>query len=62
MYNLVEKFNAIPKDYELTNEDMELLQSFRMELLRIANFMNLSIVDSNDISSILDVWFILLNK
>lgn len=55
MYNLVEKFNAIPKDYELTNEDMELLQSFRMELLRIANFMNLSIVDSNDISSILDV-------
>ena len=57
---LDDKYNAIPKSSELSEEDLQLVQSFRNELLKIASFMNLSIVDENDISSILDVFMILI--
>lgn len=57
---LDDKYNAIPKSSELSEEDLQLVQSFRNELLNIASFMNLSIVDENDISSILDVFMILI--
>ena len=58
--SLDDKYNAIPKSSELSEEDLQLVQSFRNELLKIASFMNLSIVDENDISSILDVFMILI--
>ena len=57
---LDDKYNAITKSSELSEEDLQLVQSFRNELLKIASFMNLSIVDENDISSILDVFMILI--
>ena len=53
---LDDKYNAIPKSSDLSEEDLQLIQSLRCELLKIASFMNLSIVDENDISSLIDVW------
>lgn len=39
----------------LSEEDMHTLESFRTSLLRITELMNVSVVDKNDISGVLDV-------
>ena len=52
---LVEKYNSATVKTDVSDEDVELLQSFGKELLKIATFMNLSIVDEHDISSMIDV-------
>ena len=39
----------------LSEEDIHTLESFRTSLLRITELMNVSVVDKNDISGILDV-------
>ena len=39
----------------LSEEDIQTLESFRTRLLRITELMNVSVVDKNDISGILDV-------
>lgn len=50
-----EKYNAPPKEVVLSEEDIHTLESFRTSLLRITELMNVSVVDKNDISGILDV-------
>ena len=45
-----EKYNAPPKEVVLSEEDIHTLESFR-----ITELMNVSVVDKNDISGILDV-------
>ena len=54
-YFIVEKYNTISQDSTVSNEDLETLQSFKSELLKIAASLNLSIVDENDIQSIISV-------
>ena len=50
-----EKYNAPPKEVVLSEEDIHTLESFRTSLLCITELMNVSVVDKNDISGILDV-------
>ena len=58
---VVEKYNNINQDLAVSNEDMEILQSFKSELLKIATSLNLSIVDENDIQLTINVCFGFLN-
>ena len=53
--DVVEKYNAIPKETNLSSEDVEAVEELRQGLLSIASALNLSIVDPTDVSSILDV-------
>lgn len=50
-----EIYNAPPKEVVLSDEDVKLLESFRNSLLSIAKLMNISVVDENNISVLLDV-------
>ena len=50
-----EKFNAIPMETELSSEEEHQLEVLRSWLLKIAKLLNVSIVDENEISAILDV-------
>ncbi|KAK8796161.1 hypothetical protein JH06_4529 [Blastocystis sp. subtype 4] len=49
-----DKYNIIPIDTDLSAEEIESLNELRDGLLRIASLMNVSIVDTNDISGIID--------
>lgn len=48
-------YNAPPKEVVLSDEDVKLLESFRTGLLEIAKLMNISVIDENNISDLLDV-------
>ncbi|KAK8813898.1 hypothetical protein WA556_000469, partial [Blastocystis sp. ATCC 50177/Nand II] len=50
-----EIYNAPPKEVVLSDEDVKLLESFRNSLLSIAKLMNISVVDENNISVLLDM-------
>lgn len=50
-----DKFNTIKMETELSPEEEHHLTVLRSWLLKIANFLNVSIVDENEISAILDV-------
>ncbi|KAM7456325.1 hypothetical protein BLSTO_02910 [Blastocystis sp. subtype 1] len=50
-----EIYNAPPKEVVLSDEDLKLLESFRNSLLSIAKLMNISVVDENNISVLLDM-------
>ena len=52
--SLGDKYNIIPIDTDLSAEEIESLNELRDGLLRIASLMNVSIVDTNDISGIID--------
>lgn len=50
-----DKFNTVKMETELSPEEEHHLTVLRSWLLKIANFLNVSIVDENEISAILDV-------
>ncbi|KAK8828190.1 hypothetical protein WA538_002703, partial [Blastocystis sp. DL] len=50
-----EKYNAIPTDADLSSEDVAAIKVLHDGLMEIANLLNTSIVDPNDISGMIDV-------
>lgn len=54
--SLDDKFNSMPMETELSSEEEHYLTVLRSWLLKIASLLNVSIVDENEISAILDVF------
>ena len=57
-----DKFNSLPQSKELSEEDLHALDFLQDGLLKIAKFLNISVVDEKDLSSIIDVGLKFLSK
>ena len=54
-FTVDEKYNAIPTDADLSSEDVAAIKVLHDGLMEIANLLNTSIVDPNDISGMIDM-------
>ena len=54
-FTVDEKYNDIPTDADLSSDDVAAIKVLHDGLMEIANLLNTSIVDPNDISGMIDV-------